>query len=105
MNAKSFVVMIAALLLVGLTNLLTGCSSQSLAQTSTKAQQWEYIVVDVEGWMRPAPGDNLVDPDIREKLATMAADRLNKLGLDGWEYAGPSLSGNFFNVVFKRPRR
>ena len=99
MNAKSIRPFLAALLVVCAIVSLTGCDAQSSAQSQLKAQLWEYKVVHIEAYKRLGPNDDL------NQLAMKTTDELNKLGADGWEYAGDLVGGLSYSVVFKRPRR
>ena len=75
---------------VGFTVLSCGPSQPSVkGQPGAKAQQWEYKIDD-RGLSHPGTvtGDN-------------AEKELNKLGAEGWEYAG----NQGVRTVLKRPKR
>jgi hypothetical protein len=82
---------------VGLAVLYLGrTQEEAKAQPAPKTIQWEYKVVYTGDW-DAAEGDF-------DKQASQVTRGANKLGAEGWEYAG-AYGRERRHVIFKRPKR
>jgi hypothetical protein len=89
MNGKLVVTFLAGLV-VGAVVAFAGWHPQALAQQAPQAQKWEYTTENIQG----TPGE-----------ATIG--RFNRLGSEGWEYAGLAHVNDKDRsvVIFKRPMK
>lgn len=84
-------VLLAAVVLVG-AGLLRG-------QGSTSAPRWEYEWVQLDSGDPAGPLTSVVINGVKTDFTGNLSELFNKLGADGWEYAGTLIP----RVLFKRP--
>jgi hypothetical protein len=89
---------VAGGLVVALGLLIFGRSQDAQGQKEHQAPKWEYKVV----MLATTPGD-------RGTTEEQFTGQMNKLGAEGWEFAGVVFPGSqrqaYPTVVYKRPKR